>query len=346
MKSKKYEAVPAWDDVEEGQPTDIKALVNVILNDDEISTLEEIIIGYMGECYENDSQPIFDMFVENSEKFVNFKSLFVGDIEQEECEISWIEHGKFDEVWQALPNLEKVIIQGSEGLSLGNIKHDKLKHLEIISVGLSSSVLVQIQNADLPALEKLMLYLGIDDYCFDGDLNTIADVVEGLKQYKSLKYLGLVNSLLQNHIAKIILDSGIANNLEILDLSHGTFIYTGAKYIINNLDKIKGLKNLIIESPTLSYAVHNELYNEVTNIGINITLDDVQILDQDITSATIHDYYSRIDCDFGHEKYLEYLKINNMDTFDLNTLELDQDSVELISDIACEMFDIYPLYTE
>ena len=56
--------------------------------------------------------------MEHKEKFQNIKSLFVGDMEMEECEVSWIEQADYSKIWEALPKLEKLTIKGSTGLKL------------------------------------------------------------------------------------------------------------------------------------------------------------------------------------------------------------------------------------
>lgn len=53
------------------------------------------------------------MFVEHAERFAHLESLFVGDMESEECEISWIKQGDYSRLYAALPNLKKLTIKGA-----------------------------------------------------------------------------------------------------------------------------------------------------------------------------------------------------------------------------------------
>lgn len=55
------------------------------------------------------------MFVEHAERFAHLESLFVGDMESEECEISWIQQGDYSRLYAALPNLKKLTIKGTQG---------------------------------------------------------------------------------------------------------------------------------------------------------------------------------------------------------------------------------------
>ncbi len=66
------------------------------------------------------------MFAEHAERFAHLESLFIGD------KIRPL----FSSVCRtAEPLLKKLTIKGTQDLELGEIAHDKLEHLEIISGG-------------------------------------------------------------------------------------------------------------------------------------------------------------------------------------------------------------------
>lgn len=94
----------------------------------------------------------------------------MGDIDFEEQEISWIEQVDLSPVLDAMPLLNNLKIKGTNNLSIGKPRPN-LKSLEIISGGLPDSVVEDILGSDLPNLEKLVLYVGVEDYGFDGDMN-------------------------------------------------------------------------------------------------------------------------------------------------------------------------------
>ena len=68
--------------------------------------------------------------MENKVKFEHIKSLFIGDMDCEDCEVSWIMQGNYNGLLQALPNLEALTIKGSVNLRLGKLESKNLKHLE------------------------------------------------------------------------------------------------------------------------------------------------------------------------------------------------------------------------
>lgn len=80
--------------------------INNILADEDLVKIRSLVISRWGECYEESCQPIIDMFAEHAERFAHLESLFIGDMESEECEISWIKQGDYSRLYAALPNLK------------------------------------------------------------------------------------------------------------------------------------------------------------------------------------------------------------------------------------------------
>ena len=103
------------------------ALVEEILEDPDLPGLKEIIIGNWGGAWEEDCQALLDGIVENADRFANVERLFVGDMDYEECEVSWIMQGDYSRLWAALPGLKALTIKGSMDLELGEIVHEGLE---------------------------------------------------------------------------------------------------------------------------------------------------------------------------------------------------------------------------
>ena len=273
MNSKKY--FYEYEDYEENNK-DSKTMAKEILEDSCLDKLDEIIIGCWGDCWENNSQAIIDSFVDNKDRFKNIKSIYIGDMDYEECEVSWIEQGDYSKVWDALPNLEQLTIKGSQGLVLGEMNHKNLKSLEIICGGIPKEVLNDIANSNLPNLEKLNLYIGVDNYGFDGDMEDIKKVIEN-DSFKNLKYLGLGDSEEEDKIVKIVLESKIIQQLEVLDFSNGTLSDKGGQVILDNKDKLLNLKKLDLHYHFLS----DEKMDAISKLPIEVDLDDQQENDEE-----------------------------------------------------------------
>ncbi len=257
-----------YEDYEDGGK-DAATLAEEIMNDPDLSTIKNIIVGCWGETYDNSCQPIIDMFAQNSEKFSHIETLFIGDMESEECEVSWIEQGDYSELIKSLKNLKHLIIKGSNGLRLGELNHSELESLEIICGGLPKSVILEIANSNLPKLKKLNLYLGVENYGFDGSIEDIKKLIEN-KNFKSLEYLGLGDSEIQDEIVEVVLNSDIVSNLKVLDFSNGTLSDRGAQIILDNADKLKHLELLDLHY----HFISDEYMMKLKMLPININLDE------------------------------------------------------------------------
>ena len=70
-------------------------MVEDILADPEFAGLTEVVIGSWGGPYEESCQPIIDGIIANKKRFSHIKKLFIGDMDFEECEVSWILQGDY-----------------------------------------------------------------------------------------------------------------------------------------------------------------------------------------------------------------------------------------------------------
>lgn len=250
----------SYEETEE-QGKNASTMIEDILKDPEFPKLEEIVIGCWGQAWDNDggAQPLVDGIAANKDKFSHIKSLFIGDMDYEDCEVSWIIQADYSALWDAMPQLEKLVIKGSSQLSLGDIRHDNLKDFEIICGGLPSSVIAQIQNAKLPSLQKLLLYMGVEDYGFDGDISTVRDLLDK-SDFPQLEYLGIVDSEIQDEIAEVVADCKYMNQIKTLDLSLGTLTDKGGKVLLGNLKKYPGLEMVDLHYHYLSDKMMKRLH--------------------------------------------------------------------------------------
>lgn len=231
-----------YEDYEE-QGKDGKTMVTEILSDPDFPELKKIIIGCWGWAAEDGCQPILDGIVENREQFSGIEELFVGDMDFEECEVSWIIQGNYSRLWEAMPGLRELTIKGSTDLTLGNIRHDNLESLTIICGGLPESVIKEIEKAKLPNLKKLLLYIGSDNYGFDGNEDTIKSLLDHM-DFPNLEYLGIADSEIQDQVAEVVLKNKIMGQLHTLDLSCGTLTDKGGKLILETVPQYPNLEKL------------------------------------------------------------------------------------------------------
>ena len=247
----------SYDEYEE-QGKGAETLVEDILADPDFPALTELVIGDWGNSWEDGCQKILDGIVEQAERFSHIESLFIGDMDYEECEVSWIIQGDYSRLWAAMPQLKELTINGSTDLELGEICHEGLESLTIICGGLSRSVLRSIQDAKLPGLKKLLLYIGVEAYGFDGDENTVKELLEKA-DFPKLTYLGIEDSEIQDELAQVVLESKFMGQIETLDLANGTLTDKGGELLLKELPKWPNVKNLDVHYHYMSDEMTRKL---------------------------------------------------------------------------------------
>ena len=230
-----------YDDYDAGKGP--STMVEEILADPEFPQVTELVIGSWGSACEDDCQEILDGIIANKERFAHVDSLFIGDMDYEECEVSWILQGNYSALWAAIPQLKELTIKGSMDLELGEICHENLESLAIICGGLPVSVIRSIQKAKLPCLKKLVLYIGIDNYGFDGDADTIRTFLEE-SDFPKLEYLGIEDSEIQDELAEVVLNSKYMSRIHTLDLANGTLTDRGGQLLLEKIPMYPNIRVL------------------------------------------------------------------------------------------------------
>lgn len=246
-----------------------KDLVPDMLADPEFPDLTELVIGDWGGTWEDSCQVVLDGMIEHAEQFSHIRGLFVGDMDYEECEVSWIIQGNYSKLWAALPNLKALTIKGSTDLELGEICHEGLEELTIICGGLGSDVIKSIQNAKLPNLKKLLLYIGIENYGFDGNADTVKELLEKA-DFPNLSYLGITDSEIQDELAQVVLNSKFMGQIETLDLSMGTLTDQGGALLLEMLPKWPNVKTLDVHYHYMS----DEMEEKLSALPITVDVSD------------------------------------------------------------------------
>lgn len=219
--------------------------------------LDELVIGNWG-VWNGSCQSIIDGIVENKEKFSHIQKVFIGNMGYEECEVSWIEQGDYSKLWAAMPQLKELTIKGSVDLYLGEICHEELEALTIICGGLPTSVIQSIQNAKLPKLKKLLLFIGVEGYGFEGDENIVKDLLTQA-QFPDLTYLGITDSEIQDELTEVVLGSKFMEQITTLDLSNGTLTDKGGALLLEKIPQYPNIRKLDIHYNYLSVNMAKKL---------------------------------------------------------------------------------------
>lgn len=227
-----------------------------------------IIIGaFMGDDSSLESSEAVQALVEARTRLPALKGIFLGDIIGEENEISWINQCNVSPLLAAYPQLEHLAIRGGTGLVLGQFSHVRLKSLVIQTGGLPSGVLKDLAKAQLPALEHLELWLGTDNYGWDG---TVADIQPLLNRdrFPALRWLGLRNSEIQDEVAATVAGAPIVEQLEVLDLSLGNLTDAGAEPLFSN-PAFRKLRTLDLHHHYLSPEMEKRLKAAFPNVDVS-----------------------------------------------------------------------------
>ena len=252
-----------------------KTMVKDILADPEFTGLDELIIGSWGSAYEDDCQAILEDIVENADRFGHIKKLFVGNMDFEDCEVSWIMQGNYSKIWAAMPQLKELTIKGSMDLTLGEIQHENLESLTFICGGLGEDVIEEIQNAKLSNLKKLLLYIGVEDYGFGGDADTIKDLL-AKSDFPRLTYLGIVDSEIQDELTEVVLESKYIRQIETLDLSCGTLTDKGGNLLLEKLPSLSNIKKLDVHH----HYISDEVMKKLKKLSIEVDVSEQEEADE------------------------------------------------------------------
>ena len=203
----------------------------------------------------------------------NLAALYVGDMTFEDAEISWIVQGDYQPLLAAYPNLEVLRIRGG-GIGLPTMKMPRLSELVIETGGLPHALVDAIAASDLPSLRRLELWLGDDNYGFDGDLSHYQNLLAKIRPER-LDYLGLRNAQISDELASFIANQPWLATLPMLDLSMGTLSDVGAEALIKS-PYIKGLGSLDVCHHYLSPAVVKKL----KQLSLTLHIDEAEEADE------------------------------------------------------------------
>jgi hypothetical protein len=246
-------------------------LLGQLLATGEADRLTALVIGaWAGELYDHSPADVVEALVAAADQLPSLRALFIGDIASEENEVSWIHQSDLSALWQAFPRLEVLGIRGSNGLSLGQIRHNHLRELTIECGGLPREVLSQLASASLPALEHLEIYLGTENYGWDGTIDDVKPLLTG-QLFPKLKYLGLRDSEIADQVAQAAATSPLVGRIETLDLSLGTLGDAGAEALLAS-PAVKKLKRLDLHYHYLSPAVMERL----AKLGPEVDVSELQ----------------------------------------------------------------------
>lgn len=254
----------------------LEDVVRTFAADPHASSIKELVIGIWG--FEGGgNEGVRDALIECAPSLSNLEALMIGDITYEENEISWIESSDLAPLVMAFPKLREFRARGGNGLELDGLKHPTLEKLVLEAGGLSTKTIQDAITADCPNLLHLELWLGVDDYGFDGSVDTLGPLLTG-SVHPRLEVLALRDSEIADDIAAALggMTTSILDRIEILDLSMGTLSDEGARALAEN-PAVKNLEKLDVHY----HYISDEWIDRLRALGIEVDASDQQDLDDD-----------------------------------------------------------------
>jgi len=227
----------------EGGTFDIPALIADLMSHPSARFLQTLRLGLPmdPEDGEQNYDDVIKVLVKHPAT-ARLRNLYIGDIIQEQSEISWIDLGDLSKLWPKLPNLRTLTLRGGS-MSLGKIDLPELRELTIISGGLDKKSVAAIANAKWPKLEKLELWTGSTNYGGDSTIKDLAPILAG-KNLPALTSLGICNCEYTDDVARALPASKILSQISVLDLSAGTLGDDGVTAMLEHVAAFQHLRKL------------------------------------------------------------------------------------------------------
>ncbi|GAA2231042.1 STM4015 family protein [Streptomyces amakusaensis] len=246
----------------------------------DVSEVRALIVGMWLEPYDSGPAPIVEALAGAAGRFPALRALFVGDITGEQCEISWITQGLVTPLLDSYPELLEFGVRGGQGLVFPPVRHERLRSLTVETGGLDGEVVRGIAASELPALERLDLWLGTSEYGATAEIGDLEPFFTG-GRLPRLIHLALRNSDMQDLIAAGLAGAPVVARLESLDLSMGTLGDEGAQALLGG-QPLTHLKKLDLHHHFIGGAMAKRLAETLEPAGVELDLaDEHEIPDPD-----------------------------------------------------------------
>ncbi|KQX50850.1 MULTISPECIES: STM4015 family protein [unclassified Streptomyces] len=238
-----------------------------------------VVVGGWDEAYDTSSAAIVTALMAANNRLTGLEAVFLGDMEAEDCEISWIVQSDVTPLLAAYPALRELAVRGGTSLVFPSVRHTGLESLTVESGGLGADVVRGIVGSDLPALKRLELWLGTDEYGGDSTVEDLAPLLSG-SSFPALRSLGLCNSVIQDAVVGAVAGAPVLARIEQLDLSMGVLTDEGAAALLDG-QPLTHLSRLDLTHHYLSEAMADRLRAALEPHGVTVVIDDPQDPDDD-----------------------------------------------------------------
>ncbi|MFJ3830877.1 STM4015 family protein [Streptomyces sp. NPDC090046] len=235
------------------------------------TAVRAIVVGSWEDAYDSGPEDIISALLEARPRLAALRGLFLGDMESEECEISWISQSDVGPLLDGFPELEEFGVRGGSGLVFPAVTHRNLRSLTVETGGLPAEAVRGVAGSDLPALEHLDLWLGTSEYGGDAAVTDMAPILDG-DRLPRLRHLGLRNSDIQDEIASAAASAPVVARLETFDLSMGVLTDQGGAALLAG-QPLTHLKKLDLHHNYLGAELRERLQEVLGGAGVTLDMD-------------------------------------------------------------------------
>lgn len=273
--------------VEYDDEYELVAQLNEFLGRPEAAAVSALVFGeWDGEMYQVGPAELVTALAEANERLPALRHLFIGDIIYQECMTSSMTQTNYGRLLAAYPRLETLRVRGSDGLSFGSpFRHGALRTLIVEDGSLREAVFDAIAGAELPALEHLELWLGVERYGGIADALPVRRLLAGLARFPKLRYLGLRNAELADAVVREVVASPVLERVRVLDLSLGELTDEGGEVLLASA-AVRRLERLDLHHHFMSA----EMEQRLLGLGIPVDVSDRQEADVDEWNGERHVY--------------------------------------------------------
>ncbi|MGC4116130.1 MAG: TIGR02996 domain-containing protein [Myxococcales bacterium] len=247
-------------------------LVRTLLTHPSALFLRSLTLGTFNFEGDNDYSQMLEALFERPRPAL--RSVFVGDTQPDEQEISWTRAGDLSRLSEVARNLKKLKVRAGS-MTLGALDLPKLEELVLETGGLSKASFQAVSDAHWPSLERLELWFGSDNYGAECRAEDLADLLGGVRLPK-LKKLGLRNAEFTDALMPALASSKLLAQVEELDLSMGILTDRGAETIVANAACFAHLKRLIVDRCFLS----GDALARLARLGLELSAGRQQTADE------------------------------------------------------------------
>ena len=237
-------AFPDFDSATSGGPHGTE-LLRTLLALPSARFLRELVLGIFDFEGDNDYQVMLDVMAEAGPRPA-LRTLFIGDTNSEEQEISWTAAGRLATIRDLHPHLQDLKIRAGKMDLEGGLEYPRLRSLVIHSGGLAGANTRAIAAASLPALERLEVWFGQKGYGGDTTVDDLEPILSG-DRLPRLTHLGLMNAEFTDALCDRIATAPILKRLRSLDLGMGVLTDDGARALAARAGAFAHLEHLGLE---------------------------------------------------------------------------------------------------